>query len=96
MNTTNIVHLTSTRNLLHLYLNNTFLAYIISTKLLYYLIFLTFDCWTDMGVERGIRLEGLSEAQISKALEDLLKVGEALKKAWLIGCCNLYVENEIN
>ncbi|GMN51714.1 hypothetical protein TIFTF001_020882 [Ficus carica] len=47
MNTTNIVHLTSTH----------------------------------MGVERGIRLEGLSEAQISKALEDLLKVGEALKKA---------------
>ncbi|EXB81100.1 hypothetical protein L484_014032 [Morus notabilis] len=35
----------------------------------------------DLGVERGIRLEGLSEAQISKALEDLVKVGEALKKA---------------
>ncbi|CAI9108044.1 OLC1v1007555C1 [Oldenlandia corymbosa var. corymbosa] len=33
----------------------------------------------DMGVERGIRLEGMSEAQISKALEDLVKVGEALK-----------------
>ncbi|EEF50162.1 NADH dehydrogenase [ubiquinone] 1 alpha subcomplex subunit 2 [Ricinus communis] len=33
----------------------------------------------DMGVERGIRLEGLSEVQISKALEDLVKVGTALK-----------------
>ncbi|KAJ9548325.1 hypothetical protein OSB04_020868 [Centaurea solstitialis] len=27
----------------------------------------------DMGVERGIRLEGMTEAQISKALEDLVK-----------------------
>ncbi|GMY26700.1 NADH dehydrogenase [ubiquinone] 1 alpha subcomplex subunit 2-like [Fagus crenata] len=33
----------------------------------------------DMGVERGIRLEGLSEAQIVKALEDLVKVGASLK-----------------
>ncbi|GAA0148118.1 hypothetical protein Leryth_009558 [Lithospermum erythrorhizon] len=33
----------------------------------------------DMGVERGIRLEGLSEEQISKALEDVVKVGAALK-----------------
>ncbi|KAH7548463.1 hypothetical protein JRO89_XS14G0138100 [Xanthoceras sorbifolium] len=33
----------------------------------------------DMGVEKGIRLEGLSEAQISRALEDLVKAGEALK-----------------
>ncbi|XP_050236656.1 NADH dehydrogenase [ubiquinone] 1 alpha subcomplex subunit 2-like [Mercurialis annua] len=33
----------------------------------------------DMGVERGIRLEGLSEAQISKALEDLVKAGASLK-----------------
>ncbi|KAJ4720377.1 NADH dehydrogenase [ubiquinone] 1 alpha subcomplex subunit 2-like [Melia azedarach] len=33
----------------------------------------------DMGVEKGIRLEGLNEAQISKALEDLVKAGEALK-----------------
>ncbi|XP_015901253.2 NADH dehydrogenase [ubiquinone] 1 alpha subcomplex subunit 2 [Ziziphus jujuba] len=33
----------------------------------------------DMGVERGVRLEGLSEAQISKALEDLVKVGASLK-----------------
>ena len=29
----------------------------------------------DMGIERVARLEGLSEAQISKALEDLVKVG---------------------
>ncbi|XP_041991757.1 NADH dehydrogenase [ubiquinone] 1 alpha subcomplex subunit 2-like [Salvia splendens] len=31
------------------------------------------------GVERGVRLEGLSEEQISKALEDLNKAGEALQ-----------------
>ncbi|KAG4129781.1 hypothetical protein ERO13_D09G102100v2 [Gossypium hirsutum] len=29
----------------------------------------------DMGVERGIRLEGLTEPQILKALEDLVKAG---------------------
>ncbi|KAK2634698.1 hypothetical protein Ddye_029490 [Dipteronia dyeriana] len=28
----------------------------------------------DMGVEKGVRLEGLSEAQISKALEDLVSI----------------------
>ncbi|KAF9689061.1 hypothetical protein SADUNF_Sadunf01G0052600 [Salix dunnii] len=33
----------------------------------------------DFGVERGVRLEGLSEAQISKALEELGKVGASLK-----------------
>ncbi|KAL4286358.1 hypothetical protein AHAS_Ahas19G0078200 [Arachis hypogaea] len=33
----------------------------------------------DFGVEKGIKLEGLSEAQISKALEDLVKAGESLK-----------------
>ncbi|KAJ9180500.1 hypothetical protein P3X46_008732 [Hevea brasiliensis] len=33
----------------------------------------------DMGVERCVRLEGLSEAQIFKALEDLAKVGASLK-----------------
>uniref|UniRef100_A0A2P2K0V5 Ribosomal protein/NADH dehydrogenase domain-containing protein n=1 Tax=Rhizophora mucronata TaxID=61149 RepID=A0A2P2K0V5_RHIMU len=33
----------------------------------------------DMGFERGIRLEGLNEEQISKALEELTKVGAALK-----------------
>ncbi|KAI3801456.1 hypothetical protein L1987_29561 [Smallanthus sonchifolius] len=33
----------------------------------------------DMGVERGIRLEGMTETQISKALEDLAKVGASLK-----------------
>ncbi|KAH0663340.1 hypothetical protein KY290_030326 [Solanum tuberosum] len=33
----------------------------------------------DLGVERGIRLEGLTEEQISKALEDLGKVGASLK-----------------
>ncbi|XVF19520.1 hypothetical protein REPUB_Repub11eG0117800 [Reevesia pubescens] len=33
----------------------------------------------DMGVERGIRLEGLTEPQILKALEDLVKAGESLK-----------------
>lgn len=34
-----------------------------------------------MGVERSVRLEGLSEEQILKALEDLGKVGASLK-AW--------------
>ncbi|KAA8532259.1 hypothetical protein F0562_032292 [Nyssa sinensis] len=33
----------------------------------------------DMGVERGIRLEGLTEVQISKAVEELVKVGATLK-----------------
>ncbi|XP_034690986.1 NADH dehydrogenase [ubiquinone] 1 alpha subcomplex subunit 2 [Vitis riparia] len=33
----------------------------------------------DMGVERGIHLEGLTEEQISKAVEDLAKLGAALK-----------------
>ncbi|QHN96627.1 uncharacterized protein DS421_18g620200 [Arachis hypogaea] len=33
----------------------------------------------DFGVEKGIKLEGLSEAQISKALEDLVKAVEILK-----------------
>ncbi|XP_010249399.1 PREDICTED: NADH dehydrogenase [ubiquinone] 1 alpha subcomplex subunit 2 [Nelumbo nucifera] len=33
----------------------------------------------DNGVERGFHLEGLSETQIVKALEDLVKVGAALK-----------------
>ncbi|KAK7287375.1 hypothetical protein RIF29_00648 [Crotalaria pallida] len=28
----------------------------------------------DLGVEKGIKLEGLTEPQISKALEDLIKV----------------------
>lgn len=43
-----------------------------------------------MGVERGVRLEGLTEPQISKALEELVKVGESLK-AW-----ELTVWDEIN
>ncbi|KAB1201990.1 NADH dehydrogenase [ubiquinone] 1 alpha subcomplex subunit 2 [Morella rubra] len=33
----------------------------------------------DMGVERGLRLEGLTEAQILKGLEDLVKAGATLK-----------------
>ncbi|KAG5032069.1 hypothetical protein AAZX31_06G177400 [Glycine max] len=33
----------------------------------------------DLGVEKGIKLEGLSEAQIFKALEDLSKAGQSLK-----------------
>ncbi|GAB4837886.1 hypothetical protein Ancab_027411 [Ancistrocladus abbreviatus] len=33
----------------------------------------------DMGVERGVRLEGMTEEQIFKALEDLFKTGAALK-----------------
>ncbi|KAL9463479.1 hypothetical protein AB3S75_001313 [Citrus x aurantiifolia] len=34
----------------------------------------------DMGVEKGIGLDGLNEAQIAKALEDLVRAGEALKR----------------
>ncbi|XP_057456699.1 NADH dehydrogenase [ubiquinone] 1 alpha subcomplex subunit 2 [Lotus japonicus] len=33
----------------------------------------------DLGVEKGIKLEGLTETQISKALEDLVKAGESSK-----------------
>ncbi|CAK9140210.1 unnamed protein product [Ilex paraguariensis] len=33
----------------------------------------------DMGMERGIPLEGLEEVQIWKALEELVKVGASLK-----------------
>ncbi|KAM3231908.1 NADH dehydrogenase [ubiquinone] 1 alpha subcomplex subunit 2 [Capsicum chinense] len=33
----------------------------------------------DLGVERGIKLEGLTEEQIAKALEDLGKVGASVK-----------------
>ncbi|KAG5066874.1 hypothetical protein JHK86_010605 [Glycine max] len=32
-----------------------------------------------LGVEKGIKLEGLSEAQIFKALEDLVKAGQSMK-----------------
>lgn len=32
-----------------------------------------------MGVERGIRLEGMTEQQIAKAIEDLVKMGAGLK-----------------
>ncbi|KAH8512715.1 hypothetical protein H0E87_006129 [Populus deltoides] len=39
--------------------------------------------FVDFGVERGVRLEGLSEAQISKALEELGKVGASLKDSCL-------------
>ena len=38
---------------------------------------------TDMGVERCVRLDGLTEAQITKKLEELVKAGAALK-AWLL------------
>jgi len=33
----------------------------------------------DFGVERGIRLDGMNESQISKALEDLVNAGDALR-----------------
>ncbi|XP_010910164.2 NADH dehydrogenase [ubiquinone] 1 alpha subcomplex subunit 2 [Elaeis guineensis] len=33
----------------------------------------------EMGVERCVRLDGLTEAQINKKLEELVKAGEALK-----------------
>lgn len=38
---------------------------------------------TDMGVERCVHLDGLTEAQISKKLEELVKAGAALK-AWFL------------
>ena len=33
----------------------------------------------DYGVEKGVRLDGMNEAQISKALEDLVKAGGGVK-----------------
>lgn len=33
----------------------------------------------DMGVERCVNLDGMSEPQILKALEDLVKAGGAMK-----------------
>ena len=33
----------------------------------------------DLGVEKGIKLEGMTEPQISKVLEDMVKAGEAFK-----------------
>ena len=47
----------------------------------------------DLGVEKGIKLEGLSEAQIFKALEDLVKAGQSMK-AWY--CCLCTVWSGIN
>ncbi|KAG5228059.1 NADH dehydrogenase (ubiquinone) alpha subcomplex [Salix suchowensis] len=44
-----------------------------------HLYFLSSPVTSLFGVERGVRLEGLSEAQISKALEELGKVGASLK-----------------
>jgi len=32
-----------------------------------------------LGVEKGIKLEGMTEPQILKALEDLVKAGQSLK-----------------
>lgn len=32
-----------------------------------------------MGVEKGVQLEGMSEGQILKALEDLVKAGAPVK-----------------
>ena len=34
---------------------------------------------SDMGVERCVNLDGLTEAQIDKKLEELAKAGESLK-----------------
>lgn len=46
-----------------------------------------------MGVEKGNKLEGLLEAQIFKALEDLVKAGQSMK-AWY--CCLCTVWSGIN
>ena len=40
-----------------------------------------------MGVERSIHLEGLTEEQILKALEELVKVGHLLKPIGLLLDC---------
>lgn len=38
-----------------------------------------------MGVEKGVRLDGMSEEQISRALEGLVKVGkDGVPKAWMV------------
>ena len=36
-------------------------------------------CGADMGVERCVNLDGMSETQILKSLEDLVKAGGATK-----------------
>jgi len=35
--------------------------------------------WSEMGVERCVNLDGLTEAQIDKKLEELAKAGESAK-----------------
>lgn len=42
-------------------------------------LFATYFKYADKGVEMGVQLEGMSEAQISKVLEDLVKAGAGLK-----------------
>jgi hypothetical protein len=52
-----------------------------NTYIIFFPLFLTLQASVRGAapVERGIHLEGLSEAQIVKALEDLVKVGASLK-----------------
>ena len=56
-----------------------FLSCLDVNNLWYQIHLIQFDFTTDMGVERGIRLEGLTEPQILKALEDLVKAGASIK-----------------
>ncbi|RXH82789.1 hypothetical protein DVH24_003287 [Malus domestica] len=45
----------------------------------------------DMGVERGVRLEGLTEPQISKALEELQDANKANVVSCKINCTTIYI-----
>lgn len=74
------------------YLTTTCALYVRSW-LMQLIVFLHFSLIkTDMGVERVARLEGLSEAQISKALEDLVKVGAS----WRIICSDIVLATDVN
>lgn len=70
-------------NLFFFHVMDIFIEHFISLPLLFVFILyaqsLIHVIYTDMGVERGIHLEGLTEEQISKAVEDLAKLGAALK-----------------
>lgn len=49
------------------------------------------DMYTDMGVERGVHLEGLTEEEISKSVEEIVKLGAALK-GWCYFSWTMYTE----
>lgn len=63
--------------LCHLY-KTTCVIVINNWEIYFFLTLLPFIFWSDMGVERCVNLNGLTEAQIDKKLEDLAKAGESL------------------